>query len=228
MSDIKNVDLNKIMFSKTKHKSKNSFLYVYNDKKTFVLKFPKMRLPFGIKKDTISDKCQYILDLSFDNQDELLRKVQQMDEFIINKVHKEILPEKSLEEVTSMYVSCIKYPQDSKYYPTFRTKIITHDNQEIKCSFYSYEKNEEGSYDKINIKEQGGDAYVMLALQKNAHVESIVECIGLWVREDKFGLSFKTTQVKVYPKIEFHQKENACEFVDSDGSTSNSEADFLD
>lgn len=203
-------------------------MYVYYDKKPLILRFPKMRLPFGVKKDSISSKPQYILDTSFENQDELLMQFQQLDEYIIDKAHKEIFQDKSKEEVTGMYLSCIKYPQDTRYYPTFRSKIITQNDTQIKCSFYNSEKNEEGSYEKIDIEKEGGEGYMMIALQKNSYIESIVECIGIWVREDKFGLSFKTTQAMVYPKIEFHPKEITCEFVDTDDSTSNSEVDFLD
>lgn len=226
--ELKNIEFDKIFFSKTKHKSKNSFLYVYYDKKPLVLKYPKMRLPFGVKKDSISSKSQYILDVSFENQDELLMQVQQLDEYIIEKANKEIFPEKTKEEVSSMYVSCIKYPQDTRYYPTFRSKIITQNETQIKCSFYNSEKNEEGGYDKIDIEKEGGEGYMMIALQKNSYIESIIECIGIWVREDRFGLSFKTTQTMVYPKIEFQPKESVCEFVDTDDSTSNSDVDFLD
>ncbi len=226
--DTKDIDLSKLFFSKTKHKSKNSFLYVYYDKKPLILKFPKMRLPFGLKKDTISSKCQYISDLSFETSDELLMQIQQLDEFIIDKAHKEIFQERTLEEVRSMYNSCIKYPNDDRYYPTFRSKIITNDDHTIKCNFYNCDKNENGKFDKIDVEAEGGDSYITIALQKNSHVESVIECIGLWVREDRFGLSFKTTQVKVYPKIEFVQPRVVCDFMDSDDSTSNSEADFLD
>jgi hypothetical protein len=222
------IDYSKIIFSKTKHKSATSFLYVYYDKKTLVLKFPKMRLPFGIKKDTISNKCQYISDLSFENSDELLMKIQQLDEFIIDKAHKEIFQDKTLEEVRIMYTSCIKYPSDDRYYPTFRSKIISNEDNTIKCSFYDCEKNEDGKFNKIDVEAEGGESYMMIALQKNTYVESVVECIGLWTRENKFGLSFKTTQLKVYPKVEYIQKQIACAFEDSEDSTSNSEADFLD
>lgn len=226
--ELKNIELDKVFFSKTKHKSKNSFLYVYYDKKPLIIKFPKMRLPFGVKKDSISSKSQYILDTSFENQDELLMQVQRLDEFIIEKAHKEIFQDKTKEEVTSMYLSCIKYPQDTRYYPTFRSKIITQNETHIKCSFYNSEKNEQGSYDKIDIEKEGGEGYMMISLQKNSYIESVIECIGIWVREDKFGLSFKTIQIMTYPKIEFHTKETLCEFVDTDDSSSNSEIDFLD
>lgn len=226
--EVKDLEFDKIMFSKTKHKSKNLFLYVYYDKKPLIMKFPKMRLPFGVKKDTLSAKSQYIVDLSFENQDELLRQVQQLDEFFVSKAHAEIFTDKSLDEVRGMFKPCIKYPSDTRYYPTFRSKIVTHDDCQIKCSFYSCNKNESGAYDKIDIQAEGGESYMMIALQKNSNIESIIECIGLWVRDDSFGVSYKITQLKIFPKIEFTPKESVCEFLDSDGSTSNSDADFLD
>lgn len=220
--DIKELDLNKIVFSKTKHKSKNQFLYVYYDKKPFILKFPKIRLPFGLKKDTISTKYQYILDMSFENHDELLRHVQQFDDYIIEKAHSDIFTDKNIEEVRQMYKSCVKYPNDTRYYPTFRSKIITNDDKSVKCSFYDEQKN------KIDVENEGGESYMMIAMQKNSYIESILECIGLWVREDAFGLSFKIIQSKIYPKIDFIEQKDTCDFTDTDGSTSNSDIDFLD
>lgn len=218
---IEDIDADNIFFSKPKNKSQNKFLYVYSDKKSLVLKMPKMRLPFGINKDTLSNKNQFILDLSLEYNKDLLESFEKLDQAVIKKVHEEFYPEKQFEEVTAMYTSCIKRPNNPAYFPTFRAKIITQDDK-IKCDFYESEKNEDDRYPKIDLEERGGEPYLLKAMNRGASIESIVECIGLWIMNDKFGLSYKITQVKVFPKVEIE-----CEFIDSSSDTSNSDIDFL-
>lgn len=224
---IDEIDLSKIVFSKTKVNTKNKFLYVYSDKKPLVLKFPKSRLPFGLNKDTLSNKKQYIMDLSFEDNPELLKNFEDLDNAIVQKVKDEFFQDKTLDEVKNMYVSCIKYPTNPQYNPTFRSKIVTKDDETIKCDFYNSEKDSEGKYPKIDLESEGGESYMLIAMQKNAFVESILECIGVWFHGDKFGLSFKTIQVKIYPKTSVQNNITDCEFLDSDSDTSNSDADFI-
>lgn len=221
---IEEIDLESIAFSKTKVKTGNKFLYVYSNKKPLILKMPKMRLPFGLNKDTMSNKKQYIMDLSFEDCLDFVGKFEDLNKIIISKVHSEFYPEKTIEEVENMYTNCIKFPNNPSYSPTFRSKIITQDNEKIKCDFYESEKVN-NSYPKINIEENGGDDYLMAIMTKGTYLETILECIGLWIVGDKFGLSYKATQVKVYPK---KNTVIECEFIDSDDNTSNSEIDFCD
>lgn len=221
---IEDIKLEELVFSKPKSKTQKSmnFLYVYSDKKTLVLKMPKMRLPFGVNKDTLSKKNQYILDLSFEHNQDLLESFEKLDQVVIKKIHEEYYKDKKLEEVEAMYTSSIKRPNNSNYHPTLRTKIVTQDGEKIKCDLYENEKNEEGRYPKINLEEKGGESYLTNVMSRGSHVESIIECIGVWMIGDKCGLSYKVNQIKIFPKI-----EKNCEFLESDDSTSNSDLDFL-
>lgn len=220
--NIEDIKADNIVFSKPKSKSQNKFLYVYNDKKSLVLKMPKMRLPFGATKDTLSKKNQFIVDLSFEKNKKLMESFEDFEQGIIKKVHAEFYPEKQIEEVETMFTSNIKKPNNPDYSPTFRAKIVTQDDVKIKCDFYENEKNEEGKYPKIDLDEKGGQDYLLSVMKRGSSVESILECIGLWIMENRFGLSYKINQIKVFPDVEVE-----CQFLESDSDTSNSDVDFL-
>jgi hypothetical protein len=225
---IKDIDTSTIVFSKQKINSSNKFLYVYSEKKPLILKLGLSRLPFGLQKDNLSRKPQYIVDFSMEKAKDTLEAFENLDKTIISKVHSEFFPEKSLEEVTSMYTSYLKYPEDQRYSPTLRAKIIIDDEGKPKCDFYESEKDENGKYPKIDVVAKGNGDYLLTKIGKGASIEGIIECIGLWFFGNKFGLSFKVTQVLVHPKtLEPPKKEETCQFIDSESDTSNSDADFL-
>jgi hypothetical protein len=221
---VEDINVDSLIFSKPKSKSQseNKFLYVYSEKTPLTFKLPKMRLPFGATKDTLSKKNQFIVDLSFEKNSALLESFEKMDEAVIKKVHLEFFPEKNMEDVRSMYTSCVKRPNNPAYHPTLRSKIVTSDDGKIKCIFYESEQDDNGKYPKIDIVKNGGESYISSVMNRGSYVESIVECIGLWMMNDKFGLSYKINQVKIFPKV-----ETPCDFIDSDDDTSNSDVDFL-
>jgi hypothetical protein len=227
-TNIETMDFSTIAFSKQKVKSANKFIYVYSQKKALKFRLPKMRLPFGLQKDTMSKKNQYLVDFSFENNSKLLESFQKFDAFIISKVHQEFFPEKTIETVKAMYSSYLKYPENPMFSPTLRSKIIVGDDDTIKCEFYENEQVD-GKYPKVDIAEKGNGEYLTQVMGKGSHNQSIIECIGLWFFGDKFGLSFKVTQVMLYHPEPVEEKEQVdeCQFVDTDTDTSNSEVDYL-
>ena len=225
---INDINFEDIVFSKQKVKSENKFLYVYCERKPVVIKMPKMKLPFGLQKDTLNtNKNQYIMDLSFDGNEALLEKFRELSTVIIRKVQEQFYPDKSIEEVTENYVSCVKDSNNPQFAPTFRAKIITNDAKQPKCDFYHSERSEDGKYPKINVEEKGGETFLLMSLNKSSYHETIVECIGLWFFNGKFGMSFKVNQVLVYPRQEQPQTRDDCQFIDSDSESSNEDVDFL-
>jgi|GEM_PF-4762899 hypothetical protein len=221
MTTLENIDYQNIALSKQKTKSKSKFLYVYLDKKPLLLKLPKMELAYGLSKNTFYEsKVQYNFDLSFKNNDALVESFEKLDDFIIEKVKEEHYPELSIEEVKKLYTSCVKY-SNPQFPPVLKSKIITQESK-IKCDMFYSEPDEEGKLPRINIEEAGGESFALALLPRQKKVEVILECIGLWFMNGKFGLSFKALQVKVYP---IEKTVNKCEFIDSD--TSDSEVDFL-
>lgn len=223
MTSINDINYNNIAFSKQKTKSKNKFLSVFYDKKPFLVKLPCMKLAFGLQKNSYYEKTQYNFDLSFKDNKDIRTKFEKLDDFIIERVHLEHFQDLTLEEVKEKYVSCVKYPQNTQYSPTLKVKIVTQDNN-IKCDMFYPEIDETtGKLKKIDIEEKGGEEFVLALLPKQKQVETVLECIGLWFMNDKFGLSFKALQVKVHPDEE---KKKTFDFL-SDSETSNSDADFL-
>lgn len=229
MANITTFDFNGIIFSKQKVKSDNKFLYVYKEKKPLVFKLPKLRVPFGLQKDEMYNKNQYILDFSLDEQ--LIDGFNRLDDAIIKKVHDEFYSEKTEDQVREMYTSCVKIPSNESFSPTLRAKIPIN-NGVPKCSFYENERDVSGNFIKIDVIEKGNETYILQRVSKGTYNESIVECIGLWFFKDRFGLSFKVSQLKLH-KNEVVAKvveadEDECAFVYSDSDTTNSDVDFLD
>lgn len=225
---IEDINLDTLTFSKQKVNSSNKFLYVYSDKKPLILKLPKTRLPFGLQKDSLSNKNQLLLDFSLEKNHKLIENFENFNSFIVEKVKNEFFTDKTLEEVKGMYTNYIKYPENPMYSPTLRAKIVLNENLDPKCDFYESEKNEEGKYPKINLKEKGGQEYLFQMMGKSSHVESIIECIGLWFFGNKFGLSFKVSQVMFHPNETYVEPPpRDCDFLVSDSDTSNSDAEFL-
>jgi hypothetical protein len=223
---IQDIDLGNIAFSKQKVNSQNKFIYVYSEKKPIILKLPQTRLPFGLQKDTLSKKNQYIVDFSMEENPGTLEGFENFDNAIIAKVHKDFFSDKTEEQVRSMYTSCLKYPENKRYSPTLRSKIIIGDDNVPKCDFYESEKNDEGKYPKIDVVSKGNEDYLLKVAGKSVTVESIIECIGLWFFGEKFGLSYKVTQMLLYPLV-VEEPEQDCQFIDSDTDTTNSDIDFL-
>jgi hypothetical protein len=223
---IESIDVNNLVFSKLKNNSSNKFLYVYSDKKPLILKLGKSRLPFGIQKDTLSKKPQFLLDISMESAKSTLESFEALDKAIIEKVNREFYPDLDFDQVKSKYTGYLKYPTDSRYSPTLRAKVIIDESGNPKCDFYESEKID-GKYPKIDVVGQGNGEFLLKKLEKGTFVDTIIECIGLWQFGEKFGLSFKVTQVLVHPKQEEPKVEEVCQFVDSESDTSNSDAEFL-
>jgi hypothetical protein len=225
---IQDIDLGSIVFSKQKVKSSNKFLYVYSERKPLIIKMPVMRLPFGLQKDNFSNKNQYLLDLSFQGHEELLAKFKELDDVIISKVKDQFYPDEDLDSVKHKYVSCIKTSNDPKYAPTLRTKIITNEAHKVKCDFYNSERDENGKYPKIDLDDNGGETYLLMRMAKGSSHQTIVECIGLWFFNDKFGLSFKVSQALLsqYQQAKPEERDD-CGFLSSDSESTNEDADFL-
>ena len=223
---IEEINLDTLVFSKMKNSSSNKFLYVYSEKKPLVLKLPKIRLPFGIQKDTLYKKPQFLMDFSMENHESTLNAFKAFDKALVEKVKNEYFPELSIEEVTLKNTSYLKYPSDPRYAPTLRAKVLIDETGKPKCDFYESEKVN-GKYPKIDVVEQGNGEYLLQKLSKCTIVESIIEATGIWFFNSKFGVSFKVTQVLVHPKQEEPKIEEVCQFIDSDSDTSNSDADFL-
>lgn len=219
--NISDLDLKDIAFSKSKVKTQNKFSYIYYNSEPLVVKFPKLRLPFGVSKDTLSNKTQYILDVSLEKQEQIVAKLREFDDYIINKVKNEILVDKSLDELREMYVPCLKI-STGNYPPTFRSKITTDTKtNDIKCQFYYSEKNVDGEYPKVDLVSEGGESWILSTMNKNSYSETVAECFVLWIMNGKFGVSWRTIQVKVFNDTP--PTEDVCEFLDS----SDSEIDFV-
>lgn len=211
-----------ISFSKVKQNVDNQFLRIYGatQKKNITIKLPKMRSPFGAQKDTFNSKPQYILDLSFKDNDELLENFEIFNQKVIAFVNKQIYTDKTKEEVESMFVSPVKYGKGD-FPPSLRIKIVPgKDSNKLNADFFLSQKDSNGKFPKVNLSELGGDSYIETLISKGTYCETVIEAIALWIRRDTFGVSFKLHQAKVFANEP--EPEEECDF-DSDSEISDTE-----
>jgi hypothetical protein len=187
--------------------------YDYEDggsPQTLRIQLPRMKAPFGVsgldttRKDvndnSTSDSSTDYLELSFNEEDaSILEKFDKLDElakkvgaenfvFFFKKKYSETLCDTS-------YRSSIKYSvdketgePDARYPPRLKTKLNKTAEGNYTCTVYSPDKS------IINMDYTNWSAVV----PKGSECISIIECYGIYVLGDKFGLSWSTVQMKVY------------------------------
>lgn len=170
------------------------------------LQFPQMKLPFGISKFTNPDKpdeVRYSMELAFkNNEDKILKQFVDLEEKIIDYVEKnskEIFKkQKSREVLKDAYKSHLRFYHDDegnlsdKYAPRLKVKIYT-SNGNFQVDAYEAEKVD-GKYPKIQISEENFEEII----GKGSQIESILQCTGIWVVGQAFGVSWVLNQAKVY------------------------------
>ncbi|RPJ73537.1 MAG: hypothetical protein EHM20_12075 [Alphaproteobacteria bacterium] len=196
-----------------KHGGKVVFInYDYEDgrpPKTLRIQMPRMKAPFGIsgwdtnkkdRKDTSPTKVSNdTLELSFnDETTDLIDKFEKLDELAIETGvlnSKEFFKKKfDKDSLKLFYKSSVKHyedeegERDNKYPPRFKTKLV---------------KTQDGTY-TVEVYNSVKERIMMNiencaeTLPKGAECISIVECTGIWIIGEKFGLSWRPIQMKVY------------------------------
>lgn len=191
---VNDVTVSCIEFSKFKKKSFSTASY--KDEK-FKIQLPKLRMPFNMK--------DYNGNLSFELNitEDIQKKLEEIDSYVVQYMYdhrKEWDGEDYTFEdlVDKQYSSTVKQ-SNVDYPPYIRIKIGKDYNGNIKSSFFSSEKDENGKYMPIDIGNNPED-YLINLLQRNTEMQVSIECGGLWVRDGKFGLMWRLEDMKVYPK----------------------------
>ena len=196
----------------TKHGGKIVYInYDYNDgqsAKPLRIQMPKMKTPFGIsgwdkdradKKDSSpTENSNDTLELSLGDNKEIIEKLEKMDEMIIKQAienSKEYFKKKYADDyVRLQYKSALKFNEneegdrDNKYPPRLKTKLYKGNDYEYKTQVFNTDKE----LLKIDIYNHSE------ILPKGSECVALLECAGIWVINEKFGVSWRPAQMKVY------------------------------
>jgi hypothetical protein len=206
---------------------RGSAIYVNMEGKALVLQTPKMRSPFGLSKYEDKDKetgevksTRYDVQLSFDHKEDgedieqFLQNMRALDEKLISdgtKNSKEWLGKKmgenSIKEAAYTSVVRVTDKEDESgnplYAPTIKIKVPYYDDK-FKCEFYDNKRNELNQEQFTSM------------LRPGVQVQALIQCVGIWITNKKFGCSWKLVQMRIFPSQSL--KKHA--FLDDDGSGS--------
>lgn len=194
MANITEINFKELKFSDMKR----GFLNVFYNKKNLSIMLPKLRIPFGA---SVNDYGQVVCDFSLDKQLEVIEEFKKFDYQILQDAYNNRGSwfgdsNLSLEDLTEMYIPTLKQSRNLMYSPNIRVKLDKNRDSEINTKFYSSVKNDQGDYPSL---EANTDSDVTSLLKKNTHCRIVMDCVGLWYKGDKFGITWKMFQVKVFP-----------------------------
>lgn len=183
------------------------------NKEKLHIQFPKLRAPFGLSEfvDQNSGNSSYSLDLSLENQPELLEKLRAIDDAVVKRASanaKDWLGKKHSEAVIRdvLYRPMVKVPNDDKYAPTIKLKIL---------------KDRDGTFvpECFNNKRQkvGLDS-----LEKGQSVTAIAVVPQVWIIDGKFGVTMRLQSAKLSPSDKL---SGYCFLPDDDDETEEAEAE---
>ena len=194
------VDVSKITFASPKNlDTGGKMIPVYHDGKPFIVQTPAMVSPYGMSKwpgDRGVDK--YNLDLTLNPNDpqvaqffELLKSIDEklIEEGVANSLNW-FKKKQGKEIIEALYSPLVRYSKDketgeisNKYHPIFRLNVPYRDGK-FACEAY-------------NNKREQIDLAATIDKFKQANVQAIVQCSGIWIAGGKFGCNFKILQMKI-------------------------------
>lgn len=185
--------------------------YDYEDgnvSKPLRIQLPKMKAPFGIsgwdkdrvdKKDTSpTEQSNDTLELSIGDYNELIEKFEKVDELAIEQgiINSKDFFKKKFDAsyIKMQFKSAIKFSENEdgerndKYPPRLKTKLYKDTDFSYKTQVFNSDKElmDLTVYNHNNVIPKGCDCIVLL------------ECAGIWIINDKFGLSWRPVQMKVF------------------------------
>lgn len=177
-------------------------IYLSYNGAPLVLQTPEMHAPFGISKwDNEKGGNKVTVDLSFKGKDtrpvlaKFFENFGALDEKLVKDGAENSvtwLKKKYAENVVKeFYTPIIKYAKDKntgepsdKYPPTFKVTLPKKDG---KYTFEVYNQDKQQvNLDDIELK--------------GAKITALIQCLGIWVAGQKYGLSWKVLQMKVVPQ----------------------------
>ena len=212
-----NFDKSKLSLSsvRTYGNQGGKLIYInYDEKKNVDLITPSIRFPFGVNKfESDNGGCKYDLTLSLDNMEDASIKsfytcIKQVDEFIKEEARKNSLTwfkkrDASEEVINALFTDSIK--QKDNYSPVIKTKITEYNN-EFKIAVYDDKAN------TLYPNEQNDSSAFLNKIKKNGRGVAIISPSVVWISNNRFGITWKLTQLKVNTVVD----QSTYSFLDED------------
>ena len=195
------LDINAISFGKPRSINSGSGARTVNVKYNghkLIIQTPSMKLPYGISTafNSDTDNPKYVLDLCLGSAPAVQARLEELDRLMVTRGtmnSRDWLKEDNLPEdfVDRMYTNTVRYSKDEagkrndKYPPKLRVKVPFRDSR-FQIPIYDEERKE--------IEQIAADTYTDL-LCKGSHVECLISCLGVWLVNGKFGLTWKVEQL---------------------------------
>ena len=212
-------DTSKISFSDVKtNQNGGKSVYINLNNSQFVLQTPVMTIPFGLNVYDKGDYPKYSVEISFRDMEEnykikgFYENMEELEERILDFAKKNsmaILGKKkvNIEVIKAMYTPILKKSRDKetgeldgKYPTTMKLKLPFWDGKE---SYTMESFTEEKKVLEIPQEE---------AFTKNAKIQAIIKCGGIWIVNGKFGCTWSVVKVRV----EENKSISNYSFVDDD------------
>lgn len=188
---------------KTKKETKQCRInYDNNDFRVII---PKCKLPFGLtvgqdnEGEAPSSYKKYSFEVNIEDP-EFKKILEQIDEKNVNYISecskdwwgKPYTPDAVRDHT---YSSLIKKDKKGEYPDRFKFKLPFY-NGEPKFTVFNQNK------EKVNIYKKNSNGEVEMDwswVQKQMHLEAVLECEGLWVVNKNVYCTWKLVQLKIYP-----------------------------
>jgi hypothetical protein len=204
MTSIKTVDFSQLNFSTQRNKTGRRFIKVFLDKKPLCIKLPKLRLPFNSQ---LSQYGQLEANVSLGEDFDLIEKIKDLDSKMVDYA----IEHKWFKDgVDFDYAPTLKISRNGNYPPTLKIKVPKKEGV-IDALFFDNKK------EALHVE---NDTEVLQILVQNSRIISTVECVGVWFIDNRFGLSWKFDQVRVYSPEVSKPKNNEYAFEDSSDNES--------
>lgn len=212
-------DTSKISFSDVKtNQNGGKSVYINLNNSQFVIQTPVMTIPFGLNVYDKGDYPKYSVEISFRDMEEnykikgFYENMEKLEEMILEYAVKNsmaILGKKKVnrEVMEAMYTPILRKSRDKetgeldgKYPTTMKLKLPFWDGKE---SYTMESFSEEKKVLEIPQEE---------AFTKNAKIQAIIKCGGMWVVNGKFGCTWSVVKVRA----EENKSISNYSFVDDD------------
>jgi hypothetical protein len=201
--DINKMDFEKLKFAPNKSNAAKKFVKVFYDKKPFIFKLPKSKIPFHAQLNQYSKHVEFCLNVAKEHQ-----------EFFetLDKKALEVIDENNYEVD---FIPVLKH-STAGFDPLLKVKVLPNSNDNTFPDLFDHSKN--------TIQVSSAEDFLKLLKGRN-HMISAIECSGLWVINGKAGLTFKLYQGRLFQTSNSVSNEDYL-FDDSDSGESLQEALF--
>lgn len=183
--DVKSINFDDLKFSAPRSNTGKRFIKAFYNKKPFSIRLPKLKLPFDSQ---VSQYGQIETNISLGLNTEVIDKLQELDDkMLVFAEENGWFDKKDVDNIE--YIPVLKRSKTGTYPPTFKVKIPKTDSG-VSSKFFDENKQ------KIEVNTTDD---VLNLLKRGTHVISALECNSVWFIDNKFGLSWKVDQMRVYP-----------------------------